>query len=135
MAMGIFQNISKKQSILHWLFMATLSSGIFLSLEVSYYDRTANADAFQITEKYTGSASNVRSIYDYCGLTARSFEHDTDTRNLQFTYIAAISKRHGDLVIQNILAFPVKLISLRTGITQHFLCRTFASEDPFIFRS
>ncbi|WP_348070064.1 hypothetical protein [Dyadobacter sp.] len=115
--------------------MATLSSGIFLSLEVSSYNRAANADAFLITEKYTGSASNVRSIYDFCALPAHGFEHATDTRNLQFTYIAAISKRHDHLVVQHSLAFPAKLLSLRTGITQHLLCRAFASEDPFIFHA
>lgn len=133
--MGIFQNISKKRSILHWLFMATLSSGIFLSLEVSFYDRTANSDAFHITEKYTVNSSSVPSIYDFCTLPARSFEHTTYTRNLQFAYISAISKRHDHLVIQNTHAFPVKLLSLRPGLTQHFLCRTFASEEPFIFHS
>jgi hypothetical protein len=36
--------------MMHWLFMAILSSGIFLSQEVSYYDR--KADAIPIAEKY-----------------------------------------------------------------------------------
>jgi hypothetical protein len=131
--MEIFQNISKKRPMMHWLFMAILSSGIFLSQEVSYYDR--KADAIPISEKHTDHASRDHSLYSFCARLARNVQFIANTRNVQFTCISAISKRHDELVVQNTLAFPVKLSSLRTGITQHLMCRTFTSEEPFIFHS
>jgi hypothetical protein len=131
--MEIFQNISKKRPMMHWLFMAILSSGIFLSQEVSYYDR--KADAIPIAEKHTDHAFRDHSLYNFCALPTHSIQFKANTRNVQFTCISAISKRHDDLVVQNTLAFPVKLGGLRTGITQHLLCRTFTSEEPFIFHS
>jgi hypothetical protein len=131
--MEIFQNISKKRPMMHWLFMAILSSGIFLSQEVSYYDR--KADAIPIAEKYIGHPSRNLSLYNFCARLARNVQFKANTRNIQFACISAISKRHDELVVQNTLAFPAKLGGLRTGITQHLLCRTFTSEEPFIFHS
>lgn len=119
--------------MVHWLFMAILSSGIFLSQEVSSYDR--KADAIHISEKHTDHASRNRSIYNFCALPARSLERKDNTRNLQFACISAISKRHDDLVVQNAIAFPVKLVSIRIGMIQHLLSRTFTTEEPLIFHS
>ncbi|WAC11981.1 hypothetical protein [Dyadobacter pollutisoli] len=131
--MEIFRNISKKQSIVHWLFMAILSSGIFLSQEVSYDDR--KADAAPIAEKHADHASRDRSVYNFCALPARNVQFKAHTRNVQFACISAISKRHDDLVVQNTLSFSVKLVTIRTGMIQHLLYRTFTTEEPLIFHS